>query len=70
MTEEVGRHGTPPSSLENGPYSGYGVQETIFWLEREIARSRSGDPPTQGGDSIGEEMAELMEQRRCETGSQ
>jgi antitoxin YefM len=45
------------------------LEETIFWLEREIARLRSGEPPAQGGDITGEEMAELMEQRRRETGS-
>lgn len=46
------------------------LEETIFWLEREIARLRSGEAPAQGGDVTGEEMAELMEQRRRETGSQ
>jgi len=44
------------------------LEETIFWLEREIARLRSGEPSAQG-DITGEEMAELMEQRRRETGS-
>ena len=45
------------------------LEETIFWLEREIARLRSGEPPVQGGDITGEEMAELLAQRRRETGS-
>jgi antitoxin YefM len=45
------------------------LEETIFWLEREIARWRSGEAPVQGGDITGEEMAELMERRRRETGS-
>jgi prevent-host-death family protein len=46
------------------------LEETIFWLQREITRLRSGEPPAQGGDITGEEMAELMEQRRRETGLQ
>jgi hypothetical protein len=45
-------------------------EETIFWLEREIARLQSGDQPAQGSDITGEEMARLMEQRRREIGKQ
>src|SRR5215472_6503369 len=43
------------------------LEETIFWLQREIARLRSGEPP--GRDITGGEMAGLMEQRRRETGA-
>lgn len=46
------------------------LEETIFWLEREIARLRSGEPPAEDGDISGEDMSALMEQRRRETGSQ
>jgi antitoxin YefM len=45
------------------------LEETIFWLEREIVRLRSGEPPAEGADITGEEMAELMERRRRETGA-
>jgi len=48
------------------------LEETIFWLEREIARLRSGEPAAdaaEGGDITGEEMAELMNRRRRETGA-
>lgn len=45
------------------------LEETIFWLEREIARLKSGDPATDGPDTTGEEMAAVMERRRRETGA-
>jgi antitoxin YefM len=45
------------------------LEETIFWLEREIARLRAGESPVEGGDISGDEMAELMEWRRRETGA-
>jgi prevent-host-death family protein len=44
------------------------LEETIFWLNREIARLRSGAPVADGGDVSGEEMSALMERRRRETG--
>jgi hypothetical protein len=48
------------------------LEETIFWLGREMARLRSGEPTAdaaEGGDVTGEEMAELMNRRRHETGA-
>jgi len=48
------------------------LEETIFWLKREMARLRSGEPAAdaaEGGDVTGEEMAELMNRRRHETGA-
>lgn len=43
------------------------LEETIFWLEREVARLRSGEPPADdGGEITGEEMAELMRRRSQE----
>jgi antitoxin YefM len=48
------------------------LEETIFWLEREMARLRSGEPASdaaEGGDVTGEEMAELMSRRRREAGA-
>lgn len=44
------------------------LEETVFWLEREIARLRSGDPVADGPDTSGEEMAAIMERRRREAG--
>jgi len=74
MTEEVGRNGTPPvhgqKVVHTLAMAFLREEETIFWLEREIARLQSGDLPAHGGDSTGEEMARLKEQRRRETGSQ
>jgi len=46
------------------------LEETNFWVEREITRLRSGEPPAPGGDITGSEMAELMEQRRRESDAQ
>jgi len=45
------------------------LEETIFWLEREIARLRAGEQPADGADISGDEMAELMERRRRDTGA-
>lgn len=45
------------------------LEETIFWLEREITRLRSGERPVDGPDTSGDEMAALMERRRREAGS-
>lgn len=44
------------------------LEETIFWLEREIARLRAGEPSASGPDTAGDEMAAIMEQRRRENG--
>lgn len=44
------------------------LEETIFWLEREIARLRAGEPAADGPDVSGAEMAALMERRRREAG--
>lgn len=44
------------------------LEETIFWLEREIARLRAGEAAADEGDISGEEMAALMERRRRESG--
>jgi len=40
------------------------LEETIFWLEREIARLRAGDAPVDGPDTPGDEMTAIMDQRR------
>ena len=45
------------------------LEETIFWLEREIARLRAGDTPADGPDTSGDEMTEIMEGRRRENGA-
>jgi prevent-host-death family protein len=42
------------------------LEETIFWLEREITRLKSGHRPLDGPDVSGEEMAAIMERRRGE----
>ena len=44
------------------------LEETVFWLEREIARLRAGDPVADGPDFSGDEMAAIMECRRREAG--
>jgi hypothetical protein len=44
------------------------LEETIFWLEREIARLRAGEPSTDGPDVSGDEMAAIMDRRRKEAG--
>jgi antitoxin YefM len=44
------------------------LEETVFWLEREIARLRAGDPVADGPDTNGDEMAAIMERRRREAG--
>lgn len=42
------------------------LEETIFWLEREIARLRSGEQPAdEGAEVAGDEMAEIMRRRRA-----
>lgn len=43
------------------------LEETIFWLEREIARLRTGEPAAEGDDISGAEMAAIMERRRAES---
>jgi len=45
------------------------LEETIFWLEREIARLRAGEAVAGGPDTSGDEMAALMERRRREAGA-
>jgi antitoxin YefM len=45
------------------------LEETIFWLEREIARLRAGDAPVDGPDTPGDEMTAIMDQRRRENGA-
>lgn len=44
------------------------LEETVFWLEREIARLRAGEPGADGPDISGEEMAAIMDRRREEAG--
>jgi antitoxin YefM len=45
------------------------LEETIFWLEREVARLRAGDAPVDGPDTPGDEMTAIMDQRRRENGA-
>lgn len=45
------------------------LEETIFWLEREIARLRAGVSAAEGPDTSGEEMADIMARRLREDGS-
>jgi hypothetical protein len=45
-----------------------GRLETVFWLEREIARLRAGEPSADGPDISGDEMAAIMDRRRKEAG--
>jgi len=45
------------------------LEETIFWLEREIARLRAGQAAAEGPDTPGDEMAAIMERRRHENGA-
>jgi len=45
------------------------LEETIFWLEREITRLRAGEPAADGPDTSGEEMAAVMERRRRDNGA-
>jgi antitoxin YefM len=41
------------------------LEETIFWLDREVARLRAGEPASdEGPDVSADEMAEIMRQRR------
>lgn len=40
------------------------LEETIFWLEREVERLRSGAPEDNVSDISGDEMAHLLRQRR------
>lgn len=44
------------------------LEETIFWLEREVERLRSGTQP-DGTDISGDEMAALMRERRLREGA-
>lgn len=44
------------------------LEETIFWLEREVTRLRDGGPAAAGPDTGGDEMAAIMERRRRESG--
>lgn len=44
------------------------LEETIFWLEREVERLRSGAAEPEGSDISGEEMADLMRRRRVREG--
>lgn len=44
------------------------LEETVFWLEREIARLRAGEPSADGPDVSGDEMAAIMDRRRREAG--
>ena len=44
------------------------LEETVFWLEREIARLRAGEPSADGPDISGDEMAAIMDRRRREAG--
>ncbi|MPZ27236.1 MAG: type II toxin-antitoxin system prevent-host-death family antitoxin [Micromonosporaceae bacterium] len=44
------------------------LEETIFWLEREVERLRSGVQPEDGADISGEEMADLIRRRRTREG--
>jgi prevent-host-death family protein len=65
----ITRNGTPAVALL--PIDDLqALEETIFWLEREITRLRAGDLDEAGPDINAEEMAELMRQRhRRETGA-
>jgi len=44
------------------------LEETVFWLEREVARLRGGEPSVDGPCTSGEEMAAIMARRRREAG--
>jgi antitoxin YefM len=44
------------------------LEETVFWLEREIARLRAGETIADGPDTSGDEMAAIIERRRKEAG--
>ena len=44
------------------------LEETVFWLEREIARLRAGESSADGPEISGEEMAAIMDRRRREAG--
>ena len=44
------------------------LEETVFWLEREIARLGAGDPSADGPDISGDEMAAIMDRRRRAAG--
>jgi antitoxin YefM len=40
------------------------LEETIFWLEREVARLRAGEPSAdEGAEITADEMAALMRRR-------
>jgi prevent-host-death family protein len=45
------------------------LEETIFWLEHEIERLRSGIPEPDGAEISGDEMAGLLRQRRLREGT-
>ena len=42
------------------------LEETIFWLEREVERLRAGAPDDEGPAVGADEMDEIMRQRRRE----
>jgi prevent-host-death family protein len=42
------------------------LEETIFWLERELERLRAGAPDENGADISGAEMDEVIRSRRLE----
>ncbi|MGH3165913.1 MAG: type II toxin-antitoxin system Phd/YefM family antitoxin [Trebonia sp.] len=44
------------------------LEETVFWLEREIVRLRAGETTDDTSVVSGDEMAALMERRRQENG--
>jgi hypothetical protein len=45
------------------------VEDTIFWVEREVTRLRVGEPAVAEPDISGDEMAAIMERRRREIAS-
>lgn len=44
------------------------LEESIFWLERDLARLRAGEPAADGPNISGDEMAAIIERRRRENG--
>jgi prevent-host-death family protein len=43
------------------------LEETIFWLEREVEQLRAGTADPEGADTSGEEMTELLQRRHPRT---
>lgn len=43
------------------------LEETIFWLEREVEQLRAGTADPEGADISGEEMAELLQRSHPRT---